>query len=123
MFYWYSDFWALPNSRDRNVIYIWHGISENKNVTKEIAEQSDTNSSDLGFRVLRIDTSNMSDIYYTPDAVTRDDLFDQVENVKSNRTEEDLLFQVMIDWGVDLTLPIRRETIANKKSFCRYPIG
>ncbi|AKL34418.1 site-specific DNA-methyltransferase [Klebsiella michiganensis] len=93
------------------------GLVRIKNVTKEIAEQSDTNSSDLGFRVLRIDTSNMSDIYYTPDAVTQDDLFDQVENVKSNRTEEDLLFQVMIDWGVDLTLPIRRETIANKKVF------
>ncbi|ELY2811641.1 site-specific DNA-methyltransferase [Cronobacter sakazakii] len=81
--------------------------SENKN---EIAQ-------DIGFRVLKIDTSNMSDIYYSPDAVTQDDLFDQVENVKSDRTEEDLLFQVMLDWGVDLTLPIRRETIADKAVF------
>ncbi|EPU0989726.1 site-specific DNA-methyltransferase [Cronobacter turicensis] len=72
---------------------------------------------DTGFRVLKIDTSNMSDIYYAPDAVTQDDLFDQVENVKSDRTEEDLLFQVMLDWGVDLTLPIRRETIADKGVF------
>lgn len=72
---------------------------------------------DIGFRVLKIDASNMSDIYYSPDAVTQDDLFDQIENVKSDRTEEDLLFQVMLDWGVDLTLPIHRETIADKKVF------
>ncbi|QLR41651.1 site-specific DNA-methyltransferase [Enterobacter sp. RHBSTW-00994] len=72
---------------------------------------------DIGFRVLKIDTSNMSDIYYAPDAVTQDDLFDQVENVKSDRSEEDLLFQVMLDWGVDLTLPIHCETIADKKVF------
>ncbi|MDE9719606.1 site-specific DNA-methyltransferase [Citrobacter cronae] len=72
---------------------------------------------DIGFRTLKIDTSNMSDIYYAPDAVNQDDLFDQVENVKSDRSEEDLLFQVMLDWGVDLTLPIRRETIADKKVF------
>ena len=45
------------------------------------------------------------------------DLFAQVENVKEDRTEEDLLFQVMLDWGVDLTLPIRRETIADKMVF------
>lgn len=69
---------------------------------------------DIGFRVLKIDTSNMSDIYYTPDRVTQNDLFNQVENVKPDRTEEDLLFQVMLDWGVDLTLPIHHETIANK---------
>ncbi|WP_176490910.1 DNA methyltransferase [Citrobacter freundii] len=72
---------------------------------------------DTGFRVLKIDTSNMSDIYYAPDTVTQDDLFEQVENVKSDRSEEDLLFQVMLDWGVDLTLPIRRETIADKAVF------
>lgn len=93
------------------------GLTRVKNVAKEIGEKSDINSSDLGFRVLKIDTSNMSDIYYAPDAVTQDDLFDQVENVKSDRSEEDLLFQVMLDWGVDLALPIRRETIADKKVF------
>ncbi|CZV38681.1 Adenine specific DNA methylase Mod [Enterobacter cloacae] len=74
-------------------------------------------STDIGFRVLKIDTSSMSDIYYTPDALAQDDLFDHVENVKSDRTEEDLLFQVMLDWGVDLTLPIRREIIADKAVF------
>ncbi|MBW0281487.1 site-specific DNA-methyltransferase [Shewanella xiamenensis] len=72
---------------------------------------------DVGFRALKVDSSNMSDVYYTPDAITQTDLFAQVENVKDDRTEEDLLFQVMLDWGVDLTLPIRRETLAGRTVF------
>jgi len=67
-----------------------------------------------GFRVLKIDTSNMADIYYAPDALDKAkfDLF--VENIKPDRTTEDLLFQVMIDWGVDLALPIAKQTIQGK---------
>ncbi|EMX8409339.1 site-specific DNA-methyltransferase [Yersinia enterocolitica] len=72
---------------------------------------------DVGFRVLKIDSSNMSDVYYNPDAILQTDLFTQVENVKEDRTEEDLLFQVMLDWGVDLSLPIYRETIDDKIVF------
>lgn len=72
---------------------------------------------DIGFRVLKIDSTNMADVYYNPDSVMQSDLFAHVENVKEDRTEEDLLFQVMLDWGVDLTLPIHRETIANKTVF------
>lgn len=72
---------------------------------------------DVGFRVLKIDSSNMADVYYQPDAMTQADLFAQVDNVKEDRTEEDLLFQVMLDWGVDLTLPIRRETVDGKTVF------
>lgn len=59
----------------------------------------------------------MADIYYSPDAVSQDLLSDQVENIKPDRTSEDLLFQVLLDWGVDLTLPISRETIADKEVF------
>lgn len=69
---------------------------------------------DIGFRVLKIDSSNMNDIYYTPDALKQGDLFNFVDNVRPDRTEEDLLFQVLLDWGVDLSLPITRETIAGK---------
>lgn len=72
---------------------------------------------DVGFRVLKIDTSNMNDVYYTPDAINQDDLFNQADNIRQDRTPEDLLFQVMLDWGVDLTLPIVRETIAGKAVF------
>ena len=69
---------------------------------------------DIGFRVLKVDTSNMKDVYYTPDKVTQRNLFGQIDNIKENRTDEDLLFQVLVDWGVDLTLPIHSEVILNK---------
>ncbi len=72
---------------------------------------------DIGFRVLKIDESNMKDIYFTPDTVDRASLFDTVDHIKEDRTPEDLLFGVLVDWGVDLTLPIRRETIHGKTVF------
>lgn len=72
---------------------------------------------DVGFRVLKIDTSNMEDVYYTPDAVSQDLLSDQIDNIRGDRTPEDLLFQVLLDWGVDLALPISQETIAGKQVF------
>ena len=65
---------------------------------------------DIGFRVLKVDTSNMQDVYYQPQQLSQDDLFASVDNIKPDRSSEDLLFQVLLDWGVDLTLPIRRET-------------
>jgi len=72
---------------------------------------------DTGFRVLKIDSSNMADVHYRPDQVAQDDLGMQVENIKPDRTPEDLLFQVLLDWGVDLALPIEREEIAGKTVF------
>jgi adenine-specific DNA-methyltransferase len=72
---------------------------------------------DVGFRVLKVDTSNMQDVYYRPDQVDQKDLLQAVDNIKPDRTAEDLLFQVLVDWGVDLTLPIRRETVQGKKVF------
>ena len=72
---------------------------------------------DVGFRVLKIDTSNMADVYYAPDALdnAKFDLF--VDNIKPDRTPEDLLFQVMLDWGVDLALPITKQLIQGKDVF------
>jgi adenine-specific DNA-methyltransferase len=72
---------------------------------------------DVGFRVLKIDTSNMEDVYYRPDEVKQADLLTAVDNVKPDRTAEDLLFQVLVDWGVDLTLPIHRETVRDRTVF------
>ena len=69
---------------------------------------------DVGFRYLQIDTSNMKEVFYNPDAVSQDLLSDQVNNIREDRTPEDLLFQVLLDWGVDLTLPITQESIAGK---------
>ena len=73
---------------------------------------------DVGFRVLKVDTSNMTDVYYSPDQVTQGSLDLLVDNIKPDRTDEDLLFQVLLDWGVDLTLPIRKEMIQGKSVFC-----
>lgn len=73
---------------------------------------------DVGFRALKIDTSNMAEIYYVPDAVRQSDLLKSVDNIKPDRNNpEDLLFQVLLDWGVDLTLPIAREKLAGKQVY------
>ena len=66
-------------------------------------------SLDTGFRVLKVDSSNMNDVFYNPDAVTQKTLMEDVSSIKYDRSDEDLLFQVLLDWGVDLSLPIRRE--------------
>ena len=68
-------------------------------------------SLDVGFRVLKVDSSNMAEVYYTPDAVKQSDLFNAVDNIKPDRTPEDLLFQVLLDLSVDLSLPIRKMKI------------
>jgi adenine-specific DNA-methyltransferase len=85
-----------------------------KKITEENPESTNL---DTGFRVLKIDSSNMNEVHYTPDSVAKDDLFNQVEHIKSDRTSEDLLFQVMLDWGVDLSLPIRKEAIEGKEVY------
>lgn len=72
---------------------------------------------DIGFRCLRLDESNMKPVYYTPDEVGQQDLFSLVDNVKEDRTPEDLLFQVMLDLGVLLSSPIEVKEIAGKKVF------
>lgn len=70
---------------------------------------------DIGFRLLKIDTSNMAEVFYAPDAVNQGALEGFTDNIKADRTAEDLLFQVMLDWGVDLALPITRETIQSRE--------
>lgn len=74
-------------------------------------------SRDVGFRVLKVDTSNMADVFYTPDALQQNLLDLTTDNIKPGRTPEDLLFQVLLDWGVELTLPIRKESIQGKTVF------
>lgn len=72
---------------------------------------------DTGFRCLRLDDSNMKPVYYTPNEVSQQDLFSLVDNVKPDRTPEDLLFQVMLDLGVLLSSHIEVKEIAGKKVF------
>jgi adenine-specific DNA-methyltransferase len=85
---------------------------------KKIMEENPLFRGDTGFRVLKIDTSNMADVYYLPDHVVQKKLFNAVNNIKADRNNpEDLLFQVLIDWGVDLTLPIGKKKIQGKNVF------
>ena len=72
---------------------------------------------DIGFRVLKCDTSNMKEVYYNPSEYVPD-MFDSLtDNIKEDRTPEDLLFQVMLDLGVLLSSKIKETTIAGKKVF------
>ena len=72
---------------------------------------------DIGFRVLKCDTSNMKDVYYRPDEVTQMTIGDYASNIKNDRTPEDLLFQVMLDLGILLSSKIEETTIAGCKVF------
>lgn len=72
---------------------------------------------DVGFRVLKISSSNMVDVHYSPDRTTQQQTTLFTSHIKPDRTPEDLLFQVLLDWGVDITLPIATETIAGKQVF------
>ena len=78
-----------------------------ENKDKEGIEKLDT-----GFRVLKLDSSNMEEVYYTPQEFTMQSLF--TENVKADRTGEDLLFQVMLDLGIELSVKIETQQIAGK---------
>lgn len=59
----------------------------------------------------------MADVFYAPDALDRGTLDLFIDNIKPDRTPEDLLFQVMLDWGVDLALPIAKKTIQDREVF------
>ena len=88
-----------------------------RRAAKKIAEENPQAQFDGGFRVLKCDTSNMKDVYYNP-AEYEPSLFSRLEdNIKEDRTPEDLLFQVMLDLGVLLSSKIEETTIAGKKVF------
>ena len=73
---------------------------------------------DIGFRVLKLDSSNMEDVYYTPDDFDANNLFTLADNIKIDRTSEDLLFQVMLDLGIELSAKIEKTEIAGKEVWC-----
>lgn len=72
---------------------------------------------DSGFRCLRLDSSNMQDVYYNPTAMTQDLLSFTTDNIKTDRTPEDLLFQVMLDLGIDISSSITEMELAGHKVF------
>lgn len=88
-----------------------------KKILEENKDKEGIENLDIGFRVLKVDSSNMKDVYYNPDEINQLNLFDTVDNIKDGRSAEDLLFQVLLDWGVDLMLPIRSKELAGHKVF------
>lgn len=90
----------------------WMDSPEYKAACKSLAKQLD-----IGFRCLRLDSSNMQDVYYTPDATRQDLLSFTTDNIKPDRTPEDLLFQVMLELGVLPSSTIVETGIGGKKVF------
>lgn len=86
-----------------------------KKIKEENADKEGIENLDTGFRVLKLDSSNMNDVYYTPEEFSLNTLFS--ENVKEDRTAEDLLFQVMLDLGIELSAKIEKQEIAGKEVF------
>jgi len=88
-----------------------------KKIKAENKDKEGIENFDIGFRVLKCDSSNMKDVYYSP-ADYKNDLFSSLtDNIKEDRTPEDLLFQVMLDLGVPLSSKIEESSIAGKKVF------
>ena len=81
------------------------------------AENPNASALDTGFRVLKLADSNMLDVYYSPAEVVQQDLFAQADNIKSDRTPEDLLFQVMLELGVLLDSKIEVQQVAGKQVY------
>lgn len=79
---------------------------------KKIVEETSKKDLDIGFRVLKLDESNMKDVYFTPEEYKQTDLVDMVSNIKEGRTAEDLLYACMLEWGLELSLPHKVEKIA-----------
>ncbi len=83
-----------------------------KKIKEDNKDKEGIEKLDTGFRVLKLDSSNMEEVYYTPQEFTIQSLFN--ENVKADRTSEDLLFQVMLDLGIELSAKIETRQIAGK---------
>ena len=79
-----------------------------------------TQNLDVGFRVLKVDSSNMKDVFYKPNEVTGDIFDNAINNIKEDRTGEDLLFQVLLDMGISLSSKIEKKKIKNKEVFYVY---
>ena len=89
-----------------------------RRVAKRIAEENPEKAKtlDLGFKVFKLDSSNIQSWSGNPDNLTQE-LFDAVDNIKTERSEEDVLYEILLKYGLDLTLPIEEKEIAGKTVF------
>lgn len=80
-------------------------------ILSENADKEGIENLDIGFRVLKLDDTNMKDVYYTPQEYTQEALFNLAENVKEDRTGLDLLFGCLLEWGLPLSMPYRSDAV------------
>ncbi len=114
----------IPEINEMESDYIKHGFEticdmgeeRIRRAGKKIKEETNANI-DYGFRVYKVDSSNMKDVYYKPSELGQTNLFDMMSNIKEDRTPEDLLTQVMLDLGLTLDLKIEEKTILNNKVY------
>lgn len=109
----------LENEKDAQLFFdiAKHGKDAVERTKSAFKQVDGSHLIDTGFRVLKCDTSNMKDVYYNP-ADYEADLFDMMtDNIKEDRTPEDLLFQVMLDLGIELSSKIEETVVAGKKVF------
>lgn len=92
-------------------------LIEKKNTVGMLNDVIDHNSLDIGFRVFKLDSSNMNDVYYNPNKTQKSLLDATIDNIKPGRTGLDLLFQVMLELGVELSAKIEEKDILGKKSY------
>ena len=117
----------LPEETDRNSEAGKAGYNDICKIGKERIRRAGKNiineggaaaqDLDIGFRVLKVDSTNMRDIYYTPGAYQQDLLSSLADNIKADRTAEDLLFQIMLDLGILLSSKIKEIHVGGKKVF------
>jgi len=88
-----------------------------KKIKEENAEKENIDKLDVGFRVLKVDSSNMKDIYFTPDETNQSNILDLASNIKEDRNSEDLLFMVLLNWGIDLSAKIEKKEIEGKEVY------
>lgn len=88
-----------------------------KKILEENKDKEGIENLDTGFRVLKVDSSNMKDVYYAPQELNKKDVFSYVDNIKEDRSSTDLLFQVMLDLGISLSSKIEEKDISGKKVF------
>lgn len=84
---------------------------------EKIKSENPDKDLDIGFRVLRVDSSNMKDVFYKPSDTTQKTLLDSIDNIKEDRSDMDLLFGVMVDCGLPLDMPIETRKCEGKKYY------
>ena len=109
-----AGYWTICDIGKERIRRAGKKIKEELEENGLFTEQEGKQTFDIGFRVLKLDSSNMEDIYYSPVEYNQQTLFTKTESVKSDRTSEDLLFQVMLELGATLDSKIEKIEIEDK---------